>query len=38
MVNILAIHAHPDDLELLAGGALALLASGGHQEIGRAHV
>lgn len=31
MVNILAIHAHPDDLELLAGGALALLASGGHQ-------
>lgn len=30
-VRILAIHAHPDDLELFAGGALALLAQAGHQ-------
>jgi LmbE family N-acetylglucosaminyl deacetylase len=28
---ILAIHAHPDDLEILAGGTLALLAAQGHQ-------
>src|ERR1039458_3337241 len=31
MATILAIHAHPDDLELLAGGTLALLAAEGHQ-------
>ena len=30
MVRILAIHAHPDDVEILAGGALALLAAAGH--------
>jgi LmbE family N-acetylglucosaminyl deacetylase len=30
MAVILAIHAHPDDLEILAAGTLALLASGGH--------
>lgn len=29
--NILAIHAHPDDIEILAGGTLALLAQGGHR-------
>ena len=29
-VRILAIHAHPDDLEILAGGTLAHLASLGH--------
>lgn len=28
--NILAIHAHPDDTEILAGGTLALLAAAGH--------
>ena len=28
--NILAIHAHPDDIEILAGGTLALLAQAGH--------
>jgi N-acetylglucosamine malate deacetylase 1 len=28
--HILAIHAHPDDVEILAGGTLALLADGGH--------
>jgi len=31
MVNILACHAHPDDIETLAAGTLALLASLGHQ-------
>lgn len=31
MVRILAIHAHPDDVEILAGGTLALLAERGHQ-------
>ena len=31
MATVLAIHAHPDDLEILAGGTLALLAAGGHQ-------
>jgi N-acetylglucosamine malate deacetylase 1 len=31
MARILAIHAHPDDVEILAGGTLALLASGGHE-------
>jgi LmbE family N-acetylglucosaminyl deacetylase len=30
MATILAIHAHPDDLEILAGGTLALLARAGH--------
>lgn len=29
--KILAIHAHPDDLEIVAGGTLALLAGLGHQ-------
>ena len=29
-MRILAIHAHPDDVEILAGGTLALLASKGH--------
>src|SRR4029077_19401608 len=29
--NILALHAHPDDVEILAGGTLAQLAAGGHQ-------
>lgn len=28
--RILAIHAHPDDLEILAGGTLVLLAAQGH--------
>lgn len=30
MKRILAIHAHPDDCEILAGGTLALLAAQGH--------
>jgi LmbE family N-acetylglucosaminyl deacetylase len=30
-MRILAIHAHPDDVEILAGGTLALLAAGGHE-------
>ncbi|MGE5569454.1 MAG: PIG-L deacetylase family protein [Rhodospirillales bacterium] len=30
-MRILAIHAHPDDVEILAGGTLALLAAAGHQ-------
>lgn len=30
-MRILAIHAHPDDVEILAGGTLALLAERGHQ-------
>jgi LmbE family N-acetylglucosaminyl deacetylase len=29
-LRILAIHAHPDDVEILAGGTLSLLASLGH--------
>jgi LmbE family N-acetylglucosaminyl deacetylase len=29
-VNILAIHAHPDDVEILAAGTLAQLAAAGH--------
>jgi N-acetylglucosamine malate deacetylase 1 len=29
-MNILSIHAHPDDAEILAGGTLALLARTGH--------
>lgn len=31
MTRILAIHAHPDDLETLAAGTLALLATRGHE-------
>jgi len=31
MAHILAIHAHPDDIETLAAGTLALLAGAGHQ-------
>lgn len=31
VLRILAIHAHPDDVEILAGGTLALLASAGHR-------
>jgi LmbE family N-acetylglucosaminyl deacetylase len=31
MARILAIHAHPDDAEILAGGTLALLADRGHE-------
>jgi N-acetylglucosamine malate deacetylase 1 len=31
MTRILAIHAHPDDVEILAGGTLALLADAGHE-------
>jgi N-acetylglucosamine malate deacetylase 1 len=31
MARILAIHAHPDDVEILAGGTLALLAARKHQ-------
>ena len=30
MATILAIHAHPDDVEILMGGTLALLAGQGH--------
>lgn len=30
MVAILAVHAHPDDIEILMGGTLALLAGQGH--------
>lgn len=30
MTHILAIHAHPDDIEMLAAGTLALLSSRGH--------
>jgi N-acetylglucosamine malate deacetylase 1 len=31
MARILALHAHPDDIEILAGGTMALLAERGHQ-------
>src|SRR4030081_1087853 len=30
-MRILAIHAHPDDIEILAGGTLARLAKLGHE-------
>jgi LmbE family N-acetylglucosaminyl deacetylase len=30
MFRILAIHAHPDDVEILAGGTMALLRAAGH--------
>src|SRR5689334_6396304 len=30
MAAILAVHAHPDDLEILAAGTLAILARAGH--------
>ena len=30
-MTVLAIHAHPDDLEILAAGSLALLAAAGHR-------
>src|ERR1700744_2596189 len=30
MATILAVHAHPDDIEHLAAGALAVLAAQGH--------
>jgi LmbE family N-acetylglucosaminyl deacetylase len=30
-MRVLAIHAHPDDVEILAGGTLALLAAAGHE-------
>jgi LmbE family N-acetylglucosaminyl deacetylase len=30
MATVLAIHAHPDDLDILAGGTLAALSSTGH--------
>jgi LmbE family N-acetylglucosaminyl deacetylase len=33
MVRILAVHAHPDDIETLAAGTLALLAAAGHEII-----
>src|ERR1035438_3838308 len=29
-MRVLAIHAHPDDVEILAGGTVALLAGQGH--------
>lgn len=31
MASILAVHAHPDDVETLGAGALALLAAAGHR-------
>jgi LmbE family N-acetylglucosaminyl deacetylase len=31
MARILAIHAHPDDVEILAGGTMAILAERGHE-------
>jgi N-acetylglucosamine malate deacetylase 1 len=31
MATILAIHAHPDDIEILAGGTVAMLAASGHR-------
>ena len=31
MTAVLAIHAHPDDIETLCAGTLAVLAAAGHQ-------
>ncbi len=33
MATILGLHAHPDDLDILAGGALKLLADRGHEVV-----
>ena len=33
MATILAMHAHPDDVEILAGGTVAMLAAGGHRVV-----
>ena len=33
MAAILAVHAHPDDIEILAAGTLARLAAGGHRVV-----
>lgn len=33
MTTILAVHAHPDDLDILAGGTLAYLSSVGHRVV-----
>jgi N-acetylglucosamine malate deacetylase 1 len=33
MAIILAIHAHPDDVEILAGGSVAMLAANGHRVV-----
>src|ERR1051325_10213763 len=33
MATILAIHAHPDDIEILAGGTVAMLVAGGHRVV-----
>lgn len=33
MATILAVHAHPDDIEILMGGTLALLSQGGHRVV-----
>src|SRR3954470_7419919 len=30
-MRILSIHAHPDDMEILAGGTIAILANQGHE-------
>ena len=30
-MRVLALHAHPDDVEILAGGTLALLSAAGHE-------
>jgi LmbE family N-acetylglucosaminyl deacetylase len=33
MATILAIHAHPDDIEILAGGTMAMLAAAGNRVV-----
>ena len=33
MATVLAIHAHPDDVEILAGGTVAMLTAGGHRVV-----
>ena len=33
MATILAIHAHPDDIEFLAGGTMAILAAAGNRVV-----